>query len=199
VVSSLAGVPVVGASCVRNVIFTVLAGTSAVTDVAGRFGLDVPGPQPNLSFQLYTDGYATVTLKTGMRDPAASNWSDSQNLRIAVRPLVDVSGTLLDEHGQPLDEPVQLAANYQETINATWNLECDREGKEAKVGADGSFHAKLPPGRISVVLMAQPDRTSSGFGGGRPPLHYRLQQDVDIPGEGMTGLQLQATRTGNAK
>ena len=199
VVNSVTGAPVAGVSCTRSVIFTVLAGTSAVTDAAGRFALDIPGPLPNLWFQLYDDGYASVTPKTAMLDAAASDWTDSQNLRIAVRPLVDVSGTLLDENGKILDERVQLAANYQEKINATWNLECKGEGKKTEVGADGSFHAKLPAGLISVVLTAQPDRAQSGFGGGRPPPHYRLQQDVDIPGAGMTGLQLHAARTGDSK
>ena len=43
VVNWVTGAPVAGASCVRNVIFTVLAGTSAVTDAAGRFRWTSPG------------------------------------------------------------------------------------------------------------------------------------------------------------
>jgi hypothetical protein len=199
VVNSVTGEPVAGVSCLRSEIFTTLAGSSALTDKAGRFELEIPGPLTILWFQLYCDGYAETTLKTAMREQATSDWKDTDNLLITVRPMVAVSGTLLDGNGKPPDEPVELAANYDERINATWDQECDREGKESKVDADGSFNAKLPAGRITVVLLAPPQQMGSGWGVGASPKNYRLQQQVDIPAKGMTGLQLKTSRIDNSK
>jgi hypothetical protein len=113
--------------------------------------------------------------------------------------MVAVSGTLLDGNGKPPDEPVELAADYDEKINATWDQECDRAGTESKVGADGSFNAKLPAGRITMVLLAPPQQMGSGWGVGASPKNYHLQQQADIPAKGMTGLQLKTSKIDDSK
>ena len=199
VVNSVTGKPVAGASCSRAEIFTTLAVSSALTDEAGRFDLEIPGPLRMLSFSIDRYGFAWTTLKTAMREQATSDWPDTNDFLITVRPMVAVSGTLLDENGKLLDEPVGLAANYEEKINAAWDQVCDGVGSESKVGADGSFSAKLPAGHVTVVLVAPLRQMGSIFALGRAPKNYRLQQQVDIPAEGMKGLQLKASRTDPAK
>jgi len=199
VVNSVTGEPVAGVRCLRSEIFTSLAGSSALTDKDGRFELEIPGPLRILWFWVYRDGFAETTLKTAMRQQATSDWKDTDNLLITVRPMVAVSGTLLDGNGKPPDEPVELAANYDEKINATWDQECDRAGTESKVGADGSFNAKLPAGRITVVLLAPPQQMGSGWGVGASPKNYHLQQQADIPAKGMTGLQLKTSKIDDSK
>ncbi|MBI3852361.1 MAG: carboxypeptidase regulatory-like domain-containing protein [Verrucomicrobia bacterium] len=196
VVNSVNGEPVAGVHCVRSEIFTSLTGSSALTDEAGRFELEIPGPLRILGFYVYRDGFATTTLKTATREQATSDWGDTNDLLITVRPMVSVSGTLLDANGKPPDEPVELAANYNDKINAIWDQECGGVGSESKVGADGSFNAKLPAGHITVVLLAPPQQMGSVWGVGATPKNYRLQQQVDIPAKGMTGLQLKTSRRG---
>ncbi len=193
IVNSVTGQPVAGARCLRAEIFTSLAGSSALTDLDGSFELEITRPQRILWFGVYRDGLATTTLKTTMREQATSDWADTNDLLITVRPMVAVSGTLLVENGKPPDEPIELAANYKEKINATWNQECDRAGSDRKVGADGSFNAKLPAGRITVVLLALPQQMGSLIWAGASPKKYRLQQQIDIPVEGMKGLRLKTS------
>lgn len=194
VVDSVTAKPVPDVHCARSEIFTSLTGSSSTTDKEGRFELDVPGPLPILWFWIYRDGYAMTTLATAQRQEPTSDWKNSNDLNITVRPMVAVSGRLLDQNGKPPDEPVQLAANYNERINAMWDQDCDRSGIESKVGPDGSFNAKLPAGRVTLILLGPPQQMGSGVGVGFPPKNYRLQQQVDIPPHGMTGLQLTATR-----
>lgn len=194
VVDSVTGKPVADVHCARSEIFTSLAGSSAVTDKAGRFELEIPGPLPTLWFWVYRDGYAETTLATAQRPGPTSDWKSSDNLNVTIRPMVAVSGRLLDQNGEPPDEPVQLAANYKEKVNAMWDQECLRAGSESKFGPDGSFNAKLPAGRVTLTLLGPPQHMGSMVDFGLPPNHYHLQQQVDIPPQGMTGLQLTATR-----
>jgi len=150
-----------------------------------------------MKFEAMWDRIAAEQKKAivgAMRQQATIDWKDTDNLLITVRPMVAVSGTLLDGNGKPPDEPMQLAANYKEQVNATWNQECDREGSDTKVGADGSFNAKLPAGRITVVLLAPPQQMGSLIEAGSSPKKYRLQQQIDIPVEGMKGLRLKTSR-----
>ena len=199
VVNAMTGDPVAGVGLARNVVFTSLAGSSALTDKAGRFDLQIPGPLPQLWFWVYRDGFATTTVKTARREQATSDWADTNDLRIRIRPMVAVSGALRDENGKPPDEPLELEAGYEERIDAVWDQECARAGTESKVGADGSFNAKLPAGRVTAGLCLPPQQMGSMLGFGMPPTRYRLQQQVDIPTEGLNGLQLKASGINKAK
>lgn len=194
VVDSVTGEPVANVLCTRSEIFTSLAGSSTLSDKAGTFELDIPGPLPILWFHLYRDGYATTSLETAMREQATSDWKNPRQLNITLRPMVAVSGRVLDQNGKPPDEPAQLAADFkEEKINSMWDQKCSA-GPQPKVGPDGSFNAKLPVGRVTLTLVGPPQQMGSGVRPGLPLKHYRLQQEVDIPPHGMTGLQLTATR-----
>ena len=192
--------PVAGVLCFRPELFTVLTGPPPVTDATGRFALDIPGPLPNLWFQLYGNGYTESNLQTATHTNPTSDWPECQNLHIALRPLVTVSGTLLNEHGQPLDETVELTANSnaKEKINDYWDQAGYCLPGQSKVSRDGTFTAQLPACPITVELAATPGPLFS-FGTGGKPLHYRLHQAVNIPADGLTGLQLHAVRTGETK
>jgi hypothetical protein len=199
VVNSVTGDPVAGAGLQRNILFTSLASSSARTDKAGRFELHIAGPLHLLWFWVYRDGFATTTVKTAMRKQATSDWADTNDLLIRVRPIVAVSGRLRDENGKPPDEPLELHASYEERIDAVWNQECTSAATESKVGPDGSFNAKLPAGRITIGLCRPPQQMGSVVMVGMAPTHFRLREEVEIPAEGMKGLQLNATRTKETK
>jgi len=193
VVNSVTGDPVAGAFLSRNVLFTTLAGSTPLTDEAGRFELQISGPLRVLWFWVGRDGFPTTTVKTAMHKQPTSDWADTNDLLIRARPMVAVSGTLRDENGKPPDEPVELYANYEERIDAIWDQECRCWACESKVAADGSFNAKLPAGRITVGLSRPPQALRLGVGFGGVPTKYRLQQQVDIPAEGIKGLQLKTS------
>ena len=193
VVNSVTGEPVAGARLDRNVIFTTLAGSSVLTDGAGRFELRMPRPLPLLSFWVYQDGFAPMTVATANREQSTSDWADTRDLRVRLRPMATVSGTLRDENGNPPEEPVELFSSYDERIDPVWN--CTGEDGGSKVGADGSFNARLPAGRITVALRGPPQQMGSMFGPGLPPKNFRLEQQVDIPAAGMKGWQLKTSRT----
>jgi hypothetical protein len=186
-----------GVHCSRAEVFTTLTNSSAVTDKAGRFELKIPGPIPVLWFTVDRDGFAEATVETARRDPAGSEWAGSKNLRIAVHPIVAVSGTVLDENGKPPDQAVELAANWREKLDVTWEQSSYWMGRESKVGPDGAFNTTLPAGHVTVDL--EPENSHFSSFGSSVPLNYRLEQPVDIPANGMTGLHLTASRIDTPK
>jgi hypothetical protein len=193
VVNSVTGKAVAGAYLERGVLFTTLAGSSALTDEAGRFELRIPGPLWGIWFQVYRDGFASTTVKTASRKQATSDWPETNDLVLRVRPMVAVSGTLRDENGKPPDEPLELYANYEERIDAEWDQEGTGAASESRTATDGTFSAKLPAGRITVGVRG------STIGFGNAPANYRLKQQVNIPADGKKGWLLKASRIDKTK
>jgi len=199
VVDFATGVPLAGVDLTRNVLFTTLDHSSSVTDDAGRFELWMAGPLPLLWFQAYREGFATTTVFTQRREPATSDWAAATNLVLRLRPMVSVSGALLDEEGKPPDEPVWLYGTFDERIDAGWQQQGVGPNTlggsaQTQVNAEGSFNARLPAGPITIRLQGPPVFMGSGVGPGAPK-NYRLDQRVEIPGDGIKGLRLRSTRT----
>ena len=191
------GHPVAGAGVHRNVLFTTITGSSALTDHAGCFELQIHEALPVLWFVVYREGFATVTAATAMREHPTRDWADTQGFRVGLRPFVEVSGVLRDSHGNPPDEPVELFATFEDRIDRVWKGS-GTDG-EAQVAADGLFSGILPAGPITLALRGPPQQMGSGSGPGLPPRTLRLVQEVDIPAEGKKGWQLTASRSGHSE
>ena len=129
-----------------------------------------------------------------MRAQAESEWPDTDGLVIRMRPLVGVSGVLLNGNGRPPEESLVLHFSCEEAINALWHQKCYPVADKPTVGADGAFQGELPAGRITLGLRRPAHCVGSWEVIGEPSRSYRLQQEVEIPAEGMEGLQLRASR-----
>ncbi len=197
VVDSVTGDPVTGAGIHRNVLFTTISGSRGLTDHTGRFELQIPEALTVLYFDVYREGFARVTAATETREHPTRDWGGTQDLRIRLRPMVEVSGMLRDNRGKPPDEPVELFATFEDLIEPDWK--CNGTDGEAKVAADGSFNGKLPTGQIMLALRGPPQQMGSGFGPGLPPQSVQLQQEVDVPAEGKKDWQLTAARRDESK
>lgn len=194
ITDSVTGQPVPGVSVTRNVLFTTLPGSSAVTDETGSFDLRIPGPLPMLWFQTYRDGFAATTAQTAMRQPPTSDWRPTNDLLVRLRPLVLVSGRMLDQTGKPPDEPVLLGASYGERIDGVWSQKGSSLTDRLEIGADGAFSTKLPAGDIDVDLRRPPQSMGSMSVVGMSAANYQLHRRLQVPGAGMKDLQLRPTR-----
>jgi hypothetical protein len=196
VVNSVTGKPVAGASLTRNVLYTTLPRVSALTDEAGRFELCIAGPLRVLWFHVYHANYPGITVETAMREQATSEWPDTRELTIRLRPSVEVSGKLEDENGHPSEEALEIRARYEEGICALWSQECHDGATKSGVAADGTFSARVPVGPITLGLRRPPQQMGPLVGIGLPSEEYILEEQVEIPPEGAKGLRLKASREG---
>ncbi len=194
VVNSSTGQPVAGACLSRNIGFTTLPGSWAKTNKAGKFKLRISGPLPLLWFWMHCDGFATTTVLTEHRKQSSSDWPETRNLTIPIRPLVKVSGRLLDQSGKPPEESLVLSYSYKEKLNALWRQKCGGQAGRLSVDDDGAFHTKLPTDRITIGVVLPPQVMGSSVMIGSSSKKYQLKEDAKIPAGGMKGLQLKMNR-----
>ena len=193
VVNSETGRPVAGANLARNALFTTLAAPSSLTDREGRFELQILGPRRALWFWVYGEGFASTTVKTAVREQATSDWADTHDLVVRLRPMVPVTGVVQDENGKPPVEPLELQAVYEDRVDTVWKQSGRHLAADSQVAPDGSFNVKLPAGRITVGLCLPPQPMCSSVMFGMAPKNYRLQQVVNIPVAGMRDVLLKTS------
>jgi hypothetical protein len=98
-------------------------------------------------------------------------WRDARftELKVPLRPLVEVRGRLIDEHTKSAPIlPLTLRYEYSDPAGKGWSLIVDkgcRSGQlgpdaDFKVEADGTFTRKLPVGKISLYSSARVFRRS---------------------------------------
>lgn len=123
----------------------------AMTDAEGRFRLEnVPTYAPR-TFLVRKSDFAQLSLRETEREPE-NRAPDLSDLRIALPPLVQVSGLVVDAHtNAPAVFRVGLDASRIYESEPGWEVRMDAS---AIIKDDGAFAERLPAGPLEIVVAS---------------------------------------------